>query len=448
MKHRVGRNAVFNVAGVVLPTVVGIISVPILLQNLGASRLGIFTLALGIIGFAGVFDLGLGRALTQSVATATGQGRTLPTIARHVRRTLPIVGLMGLAWGAALWLMADAIAVSVFRLEGDIAREAALGIRWLGIAVPALLLSSSMVGVLEGLQRFGLVNLFRVPLNALTFIIPTLTSYIWQDVGHVIATLVIVRLVGVVIWALALNHVLPLGKTGSGEDLPARAMWRFTGWLSVSNIIGPLMVYADRYYLAALFPPATVAYYTVPLDTLFRATGLPLAAMNAVFPALAHSGVHSRVASHMIRGASWFLLGFWAIPLLVVGWGLETLLTLWLGAEFAAMSLDISLWLLFAVLINGFAHLPYGLLQSAGRADLTAKLHVLEMPIYAALLFTSIQTFGILGAAIAWTSRVALDAILLYYVAYLQFPSLRYPMLQAASIVVTAALIFWLITLT
>ena len=447
MKHRVGRNAVFNVAGVVLPTVVGIISVPILLQNLGASRLGIFTLALGIIGFAGVFDLGLGRALTQSVATATGQGRTLPTIARHVRRTLPFVALMGVAWGAVLWLMAESIALSVFRLEGDIAHEAALGVRWLAIAIPGLLLSSSLVGVLEGLQRFGLVNALRIPLNAMTFVAPVLTSFIWQDVGQVIAALAIVRLIGVLIWASALSSTLPMSHCADSEKLPAREMWRFTGWLSVTNIIGPLMVHADRFYLAALFPPANVAYYTVPLDTLFRATALPVAAINALFPALSDVGSGSDKAAHLVRTGALLMLAFWGVPILLASLTLDRLLALWLGVDFAAMSINLSQWLLLAVLINGFAYLPYTLLQSDGRADLTAKLHLIELPIYAVALIILVGRFGVLGAAIAWTGRITLDAALLYWLAYYRFPKAQSSLVLASTLVAGAALGFWILHL-
>ncbi|WP_455230219.1 hypothetical protein [Geopseudomonas aromaticivorans] len=450
MRRQVGWNAALNVLGVVLPTLVGILAVPMLLHNLGADRLGIFTLALGIIGFAGVFDLGLGRALTQSVATATGQGRTIAVIARHVRSTLPIVLLMGVGWGALLWLAAEPVSHSVFRLDGVLADEAVTSVRWLAIAIPGLLLSGSLVGVLEGLQRFGLVNLLRVPLGVLAFLIPALASCIWKDVGLVIGILVIVRLIGVMVCLWAVSRVLPLmmpPAPGCDDFLDRGGMWRFTGWLTVSNIVGPLMVHADRFYLASLFPPATVAHYAVPLDTLFRATALPVAAMNAIFPALAHAGTASAAAERMIQGAAWFMFALWTLPILLAGFILEWLLTFWLGAAFAAEALGVSQWLLLGVLINGFAHIPYALLQSAGRADLTAKLHVLELPVYTVLIVALVAAFGIVGAAIAWSARVVIDTLLLYWMAHRQFALMRPQLLLAVTIAAGAALLLWIITL-
>lgn len=443
MNSRVGRNAALNVLGVVLPALVGILAVPLLLHNLGADRLGIFTLALGLIGFSGVFDLGLGRALTQTVASATGQGRTLAVIARHVRNTLVVVLLMGAAWGAMLWLAADWVAHSLSLLDGALAEEAAASVHWLAIAIPVLVLSASLFGVLEGLQRFGLTNMLRTPFGVLSFLMPVLASYIKPDVGVVVGVLVIVRLVGAIVCLRVVCCVLPLIQVGGNgdESLDSGSMWRFTGWLTVSNIVGPLMVNADRFYLATLFPPVSVAHYAVPLDAMFRATALPVAAMNAVFPALANAGAVSVSAGRMIRGGVWLMLAVWALPILLSAFILEWLLVSWLGVEFARQVLDISKWLLLGVLVNGFAHIPYSVLQAAGRADLTAKLHVLELPVYAALLVSLVGGLGVLGAAIAWSFRVALDTLALYWMAFQQFPRVRSQLLLAVSMAAGAALL-------
>ncbi len=52
-----------------------------------------------------------------------------------------------------------------------------------------------------------------------------------------------------------------------------------------------------------------------------------------------------------------------------------------------------------------------------GRPDLTAKLQVLELPVYLTALIWLTKKYGIEGAAIAWTGRVALDALVLFIMA-------------------------------
>jgi O-antigen/teichoic acid export membrane protein len=91
-------------------------------------------------------------------------------------------------------------------------------------------------------------------------------------------------------------------------------------------------------------------------------------------------------------------------------------LRLWLGASFAEHS-TLSLQLLaVGILINSMGHIPSILVQSAGRPDLSAKLKLLEVPIYLAFTWWLILHYGINGAAFAWVLRALMDSSLLFYV--------------------------------
>ena len=80
-------------------------------------------------------------------------------------------------------------------------------------------------------------------------------------------------------------------------------------------------------------------------------------------------------------------------------------------------------WLVLGVFLNSLAMIPYTLLQAIGRPDLTAKLHLVELPVFLLMLWSMIHMFGIEGAAIAWTLRVGFDALLLFAVARRLLPS-------------------------
>ena len=93
-------------------------------------------------------------------------------------------------------------------------------------------------------------------------------------------------------------------------------------------------------------------------------------------------------------------------------------------------------WLTVGVLLNGLAQIPFALVQGRGRPDLTAKLHLAEAPFYLLAVWWLIQHFGIEGAAIAWTLRVAVDTAVLFAMSrrMLQIPAeaLRSPVLILA----------------
>jgi hypothetical protein len=79
-------------------------------------------------------------------------------------------------------------------------------------------------------------------------------------------------------------------------------------------------------------------------------------------------------------------------------------------------------------------------LYGIGRADLVAKIHLLELPCYAALLWLMVTRFGAEGAALAWTLRVFVDTVLLFVVSRRLYPAaeLRYGPVLAALIGVGA----------
>ena len=65
---RIAQSALLNAAGLGLPLVAAVVCIPVLIETLGPSRFGVLTLIWAVSSYFGVFDLGLGRALTQQLA--------------------------------------------------------------------------------------------------------------------------------------------------------------------------------------------------------------------------------------------------------------------------------------------------------------------------------------------------------------------------------------------
>jgi O-antigen/teichoic acid export membrane protein len=95
----------------------------------------------------------------------------------------------------------------------------------------------------------------------------------------------------------------------------------------------------------------------------------------------------------------------------------QSLLQIWLGHELAVHSTRVLQILSLGVFANGLAFIPFALIQGTGRADITGKLHLLELPFYLVTVWILTIHFGIEGTAIAWTLRMIADVILLFWVA-------------------------------
>jgi O-antigen/teichoic acid export membrane protein len=52
----------------------------------------------------------------------------------------------------------------------------------------------------------------------------------------------------------------------------------------------------------------------------------------------------------------------------------------------------------------------YALLHARGRPDISARLHLIELPLFICALLLLVDQYGVLGAAWAWVGRMIVDA--------------------------------------
>ena len=186
--------------------------------------------------------------------------------------------------------------------------------------------------------------------------------------------------------------------------------------MTVTNIVGPLMVYMDRFLIGGLISVTAVAYYATPYEVVTKLWLIPSSLVSVLFPAFSTSFTQEplRVKQMFNRGVKYIFLTLFPITLIIVTFANEGL-TLWIGKDFAQNSTLVLQWLSIGILINSLSQVPFALIQGVGRPDITAKFHFVELPFYLLILWKFTTDFGIAGAAYAWVLRVSLDAILLFY---------------------------------
>jgi len=412
------RNTFWNIAGTALPLLLGVITIPYLLGKAGVEAFGILTLLWALIGYFGLFDFGLGRALTQQVAAtrASGAISLLPNLIKSGILFTAIAGLIG---GIILAAVAHELSMNWLNISTGLQSDAWMALLIAAAGIPLTTITAGLRGVLEAYEDFKTVNLLRVVLGMANFGLPALSvifisnSLIWMVVSLILARLVVVILHAWVVYKKLRGIWLPATVTRKNLD----SLLSFGAWMTVSNIISPLMVIADRFVISALLGASAVAYYTVPFEALIRVTIIPGALAGALFPRLATIINNNTSESHRLYRKSLLHVIQVLLPIcMVLILGSNIGLGLWLGPEFAKNSWIIVCVMAVGLFFNGVAFIPYAVIQATGNARLTALLHIFELIIYIPVLLVSINNFGLIGAAIAWSFRTAVDAMLLLLV--------------------------------
>lgn len=412
------RNVVWSLLASGAPVLVAVPVIPLLIRNLGTDRFGILTLAWALTGYASLLDLGLGRALTQLVAKKLGAGEAheVPELFWTSFLLMVIFGLLGAVTliGLSPWLSHH-----ILKIPPALQTEAVRAFVLLGLSLPIVIASTGLRGFLEAHQRFDLVSALRVATGVFTFAGPLLVLPFTQRLEPVVGILIAGRFVGCLanFW-LCLRVAPELRQGVIWNRLSAGPLLRFGSWMTVTNIVGPLMVSLDRFVIGALLSVAAVTYYVTPYEVVMKLLLIPAAVVGVMFPAFSASYVNdkSRAAMLYTRSVKYVFLALFPIVLLTVGFAANGL-TIWLGTEFALHSTRVVQWLALGVLSNSLALVPFNLIQGVGRPDLTAKLHLLELPLYLIALFWLIRTNGIEGAAVAWSIRSTVDSVVLFVTA-------------------------------
>src|SRR5690606_12033590 len=169
----------------------------------------------------------------------------------------------------------------------------------------------------------------------------------------------------------------------------------FGGWLTVSLLAVPVLMYAERLLIGGLRSLTELAYYTVPFEIVARTAVIPSAIALTLFPAFSYAQRDARRVDELFRRPLRLLFLFqW--PLLVVLWLFAgEILDVWMGAAVAAAGTPVLRLLAFSFFLHAFAHIALAGVQGLGRPDLKAKLDLIEVPAFLALGVLLIPPFGI-----------------------------------------------------
>ena len=421
------KNATHNLLGQGLPLIVAFYCIPHLISVLGVERFGFLTLIWVVVGYLSIFDFGLGQALTKLVAEKIGHGEydEIPALFWTAMWLMCGLGVVGLLIAEMLipYLMDP-----MFNLPPHLKQEAQSALSIAALSLPFVIVSTGSRGVLEAYQRFDLVNWLRIPLGIFNFVAPLLVaSYLSNNLSEITAVLVFARLIflcGTMRLCFKINPALrPLQKIQSALLKP---LFGFGGWMTLTNLMGPMMVYLDRFVIGALLSMAAVAYYVTPYEAITKMWIIPGALIGALFSAFS-----SNLAQHVERTVEQFhkaidgiFLMMLPITMLVMAYANEGL-TLWLGHDFAVHAVRVFQILAIGVFINSIGRVPAVFILAAGRPDIPAYLFMLELPVYLTSMWYLLGIWGVEGAAIAWVARIVLDNIAMFIGCAYVVPTLR-----------------------
>lgn len=414
------KSSVWNLLGGGVPLIVGFLSIPFAIKGLGKEGFGILTIAWVVLGYFGMFDLGFAQATTKYSSQYLAK-KEIEKFTSVFWVSLISSFIMGILGCIILLLSTPILVNKLLNIPEILKDDARITFYILSASLPFIISTTSLRGILAATNRFDILNKIQMPSNILTYIIPCFSYFFGFKLSIVISFIVIMRFIIFLICLIYSFKLHPYLRRYKGFDnLIFKSMLGFGGWISLSNLVSPILVYIDRFLIGALISVSSVSFYTAPYELVIRMRLFPNAIMDAVFPKFSSIGNEdtSKLSDLFLKSLKYIVIVMGIIILVFIPFSSEILLV-WLGPEFSITSGIILQILAIGIFFNGIATVPFFLLQGIGRPDLPAKIHSLELVLFTLMFFLMINYFGIYGAAITWTCRAIFDFILLFITTYI-----------------------------
>jgi O-antigen/teichoic acid export membrane protein len=407
-----------------------VVLTPALIHTLGPDRWGVFTLALSLVGMFGIFDFGIGRAITKNIAEAIGCG-TVGELASQVKTGLVVLlgfgiaGSLVMAVGIEFWIRTS------LKVPPALVPEARYSLLVLCLIVPWIVVGGGMWGILSAFQQSKAAMIISMPLTVMYYAGPLFVYRLTHSLVQVTALMVILRLAATVFFWQKCKQSMPELAKARVDFSTLGPVFALSGWMTISNILWPILAYIDRFTIASLVSTAAVGYYSTAGDLVTRLYLVPAAITGSIFPAIAaQKGKDPKKACELIRhGTLSITTVIFPISAILMVFG-SPLLAWWLGKDVSSHIAPLLPWFALGLIMAASDTLITGVIDSLGYPKVNSQFSIAEIILYVPFMAVCAKFAGLQGAAIAWAVRAFFDLAVRLFMLTRILPSIRESFLQ------------------
>lgn len=411
MRSSLKRDTIWSIIGSAFPLLVAFFSVPLAIKVFGEDGFGLIAIMWALVGYFGIFDLGVGRALTYELSRdgAVASGRS-----DSIKSGLLISLVMGVVGALLIGLVFSRNAYHWFKVTTLTFGEVEMAFLVVGMAVIPATVTSTVRGALEGLGQFKKSNIIKILVGVISFGSPYLAVMLQNQNKLMMMAVALVAGRSFIMLLAILSIRRHISFDGSGWLKNSGRLFSYGVWVTVSGLVSPLMVYGDRFFVSNAIGASVMQYYAIPQEGIQKLLILPAALAAALLPRLAAEASIIKV-DQTYKRSLWIVAMSMFFVCGVAAYVTPIFFSYWISPEFSEKSFYVVMVLLVGVWFNSVAQIPYSVLSGKGFPRLIALAHLFELPVYIGVIYLLANAYGLVGAALAWSVRALMDLMILAF---------------------------------
>jgi O-antigen/teichoic acid export membrane protein len=284
------RNTLILIVGTLIPTVIGLITVPAYLSVIGQARFGVYVIVGLVIAYFALLDRGLNAAVQNEVARL--DSKAADTRAGVIWTAVALNAVVGVVAGVGLLIIGWIIFGHLLSLSGDLRAESVDALPVLAACIPLSTVLAVFQGGLIGRERFGTVAVLDALRMSALQLLPLAFAYWWgpQLVWLALGLLAATGFSTVCYFGACLGLALhPMLLARPSRALATR-LFHYGKWVTATSVLSPLLDMSDRMVIAALRGASAVTVYAIPYNLASRLLIIPFSLIRVAFPRLSAIG--------------------------------------------------------------------------------------------------------------------------------------------------------------
>jgi O-antigen/teichoic acid export membrane protein len=411
------KNAIFKNVGsswvaLGLNILVGLFLSPYILHHLGDEAFGLWVLIFSITGYYGLFDLGIRSSIIRYVAmySTVAKNEELNRLINTAFFTYSGIGTVAIL----ITITVSFYVSSIFRISGSSIHLA----RWLflmvGSAVALGFPLGIFGGILEGLQRFYLLNLTSMSSTLVRALLIVIALRHGRGLLTVALITVSVPLLTSLVNATVALRILPLRfglKHLNRESLRSIASYSSTTFILI--VAFRLRFKTDAIVIGTFVSSAAITYFSIG-SRLVDYAGEVVGGLAQVFVPMSSqsdaTGDLAGLRKIFVAGnrACAFVIFPMAAILIILG---KSVIEAWVGVRYVAVSYPILLMLLIPTTLILAQSASGRVLYGMAKHKTLAVVTLLEGSANLFLSILLVRQFGILGDAVGTAIPLACTAL-------------------------------------
>ncbi len=406
-----------------------LVSIPYIINNLGADVYGILALTFIITGYFSQLDLGLGGAIIKFVAEydAKNDYEKLKNIFGTALILYFVLGIIGMI---LLTLFTKFFLLKIFNIPNRLSGATKIVFYVTSIAFFFKMFQIFFQSFSFGFQRIYEVNKVNIVSQTLKIAFIVLLIYLGYGIVSIAISNSLLTIFQLILLIFLLKRIKqPIFCFSFKKDV-AKKLIKYSLQMFSGSFMGTITGQIDKLAIGMFLPLSYLSYYTVPKDASTRineVTGNIVTAVYPKFGELFGKGSKEEIKKLFLRIIKIIAILTTVVGIFILCFSYD-ILRIWINGKFAKQSFRALQVFSIGAMVNSVAVLSAFLFNAVNLARYPALLNVFTGILNAILSFSLIPFLGLKGALLAYFVSYGGNSLIMFYLLckkYLDFNVLK-----------------------